>query len=182
MDNPHLSHIQVLQWLVQGLGENYVWNFKSEYPTFVWLTWSASNSIWIACVVRKTCAVSPVISGRAVGKSCTLAGINTLFIFTFLSCWTVRIYQALIWPAPIIWIANVVGLTGANGPVDLHTAHGILSTLFIEARILAFSIKTGLSQRTFIIWSTSSCEKREFIKKCPNQMDGQGKSYVLCRL
>ena len=87
---------------------------------------------------------------------CTLAGIDTLFIITSLGCRAVRIYQTLIGPAAIVWIANVVGLAGAKGSVDLHTAHGILSTLFIEARILAFSIKACFRKRTFIVISTTS--------------------------
>ena len=87
---------------------------------------------------------------------CTLAGIDTLFIVTSLGCWAVGIYQTLIWPAAVIWIANVVGLAGANGSVDLHTTQSILPALFIEARILAFSIKACFRKRTFIVISTTS--------------------------
>ena len=92
-----------------------------------------------------------MIACITIGIPGALAWVNTLLILASLCVWAIWVPKALIWSAVIVWISQVILYAGADSPVVSWLADSILPTLLIEARILAFSIKTGLSQRTFII-------------------------------
>lgn len=117
--------------------------------------WCASHSVGISSIVGDASAVSPVIAGIAIGIPGTLARVNTLLVLASLCVWAIWVPLALVWPAIIVRISQMVLYARADSPVVSRLADSVLPTLLIEARVLAFTIKACFSQRTFIVISTT---------------------------
>ena len=112
------------------------------------LTWCASNPIGVSSIIRYASAIASVISWRAVCKSSTLAGVNTLLVLTFLCGRAIWVNQTFIRPAEVIRIANVIGLACAESTMTPGTAESIHTTILIQAGILAFSVIASKSEIT----------------------------------
>ena len=92
----------------------------------------------------------------ALGKLCALTGIDTFVGLASQSVMAVRVYQALVLPAPIVRISPVTLQTRTVGSVKSRVADGVLAARLVKARILALSVIAGQGRFTFAVALASS--------------------------
>ena len=69
---------------------------------------------------------------------------------------TIVVHNTLWLAANLVRVAKILWWTHANGPMVASFANGVHAALLVRARVLAFTIDTGLSERAFKVALTSS--------------------------
>ena len=120
------------------------------------LTWQTNSAIRVTFITWPALTDSSVIDSRAISVDCTVTGVNTFLIPTSEGVSALRVSEALVLPALLVWVAFKPGPTLAFGLMVVYKALGINTTVFKLARVLTIPVDACQVERAFQVTLTAS--------------------------